>query len=66
MRVYLPATLTALACVLRTGAIGPAPVRGFAVTPALREWYAAGDLDELEYVAMAHAARALLLDQPDD
>jgi hypothetical protein len=67
MRVYLPTTLTALACLLRTGAIGPAPVRGFAVTPALREWYASGDLEELEYVAMAHAARAslrLLADDP--
>ena len=66
MRVYLPATLTALACVLRAGAIGPAPVRGFAVTPALREWYAAGDLEELEYVAMAHAARASLRLLADD
>jgi hypothetical protein len=67
MRVYLPTTLTALACLLRAGAIGPAPVRGYAVTPALREWYASGDLDELEYVAMAHAARAslrLLADDP--
>ncbi|HEY7359549.1 MAG TPA: hypothetical protein VH642_01980 [Streptosporangiaceae bacterium] len=67
MRVYLPTTLTALTCLLRTGAIRPAPVRGFAVTPALREWYASGDLEELEYVAMAHAARAslrLLADDP--
>ena len=67
MRVYLPTTLTALACLLRTSVIGPAPVRGFAVTPALREWYAAGDVEELEYVAMAHAARAslrLLADDP--
>lgn len=60
MRVYLPATLSTLACLLRTGEIGPAPVRGFAVTPALREWYASGDLEELEYVAMTHAARASL------
>jgi hypothetical protein len=60
MRVYLPTTLTALACLLQAGAIGPAPVPGFAVTPALREWYATGDLEELEYVAMAHAARASL------
>jgi hypothetical protein len=60
MRVYLPTTLTALACLLQARAIGPAPVRGFAVTPALREWYATGDLEELEYVAMAHAARASL------
>jgi hypothetical protein len=67
MRVYLPTTLTALAILLRTGAVGPAPVRGYAVTPALREWYAAGDLEELEYVAMSHAARAslrLLADDP--
>jgi hypothetical protein len=42
---------------LRTGEIGPAPVRGFAVTPALREWYSSGDMDELEYVAMMYAAR---------
>ena len=67
MRVYLPTTLTALAFLLRAGVIGPAPVQGYAVTPALREWYASGDLEELEYVAMAHAARAslrLLADDP--
>jgi Family of unknown function (DUF6912) len=60
MRVYLPATLPVLACLLRSGTIGQAPARGFAVTPALREWYASGDLEELEYVAMTHAARASL------
>jgi len=60
MRVYLPSTLAALAPVLAVGQIGPAPVRGFAVTPALREWYASGDLEELEYVAMTQAARASL------
>lgn len=60
MRVYLPATLPAVAELLRAGGVGPAPVRAFAVTPALREWYASGDQEELEYVAMAHAARASL------
>ena len=60
MRVYLPATLPRLADILRDGEIGPAPLRGFAVTPALREWYASGDLEELEYVAMTHAARGSL------
>jgi hypothetical protein len=60
MRVYLPATLSTLAYLLRAGEIGPAPVRGFAVTPALREWYASGDLEELEYVALTHAGRASL------
>jgi hypothetical protein len=60
MRVYLPSTLPALASALVTGEIGPAPVTGFAVTPALREWYASGDLEELEYVALMEAARASL------
>lgn len=68
MRVYLPATLPALARLLREDGAGPPPIRGFAVTPALREWYASGDLEELEYVALTQAARAslrLLLDDPD-
>jgi hypothetical protein len=60
MRVYLPATLPGLAGLLRKAEIGPAPLRAFAVTPALREWYASGDEEELEYVAMMHAARASL------
>jgi hypothetical protein len=60
MRVYLPSTLPGLAELLHTGEIGPAPVRGFAVTPALREWYSSGDMDELEYVAMMYAARKSL------
>ena len=33
---------------------------GFAVTPALREAYASGDAEELEYAAMTEAARASL------
>jgi hypothetical protein len=68
MRVYLPATLPALAGVLRAAEIGPAPVRAFTVTPALREWYASADVEELEYAALMHAARAslrLLLADPD-
>ena len=68
MRVYLASTLPALAAALQAGQIGPAPLAGFAVTPALREWYASGDLEELEYVAMMHAARAslrLLAADPD-
>jgi hypothetical protein len=36
------------------------PVRGYAVTPALREWYSSGDEEELEYVALTQAARASL------
>lgn len=60
MRVYLPSTLPALAGLLLAAQIGPAPVRGFAVTPALREWYSSGDMDELEYAAMVQAGRASL------
>lgn len=60
VRVYLPATLPAVAGLLRDGEIRPEPVHGYAVTPALREWYASGDVEELEYVAMTHAARESL------
>jgi hypothetical protein len=60
MRVYLPSTLPALAGILRAGEVGPAPLDGFAVTPALREAYASGDEEELEYAAMMAAARASL------
>jgi hypothetical protein len=60
MRVYLPSTLPALAGLLRTGQIGPGPLRGYSVTPALREWYSSGDMEELEYVALMHAAKASL------
>ncbi|TLP62059.1 DUF6912 family protein [Microbispora triticiradicis] len=60
MRVYLPSTLPALARVVAAGELGPAPLTGFAVTPALIEWYASGDTEELEYVALTEAARASL------
>jgi hypothetical protein len=60
VRVYLPATLPALAAVLGRGALGSAPLPAHAVTPALREWYAEGDLEELEYAAMQAAAQASL------
>jgi hypothetical protein len=60
VRVYLPSTLSAVAELLRAGTIEPAPVRGYAVTPALREWYSSGDIEELEYVALMHAARESL------
>ena len=60
MRVYLPSTLPGLADVLAKGEIGRPPLRAFAVTPALREAYASGDDEELEYVAMLAAARESL------
>ena len=68
MRVYLPSTLTELRHLLDRGVVGDPPLPGYAVTPALREWYAEGDLEELEYVAMTLAARASvrLLDADPD
>ncbi|PZG09783.1 DUF6912 family protein [Nonomuraea aridisoli] len=60
MRVYLPCTLPALAVAVEAGGLGPAPLTGYAVTPALIEWYASGDTEELEYVALTEAARASL------
>jgi len=50
MRVFLPSTLPAVALALQAGHVGPGPLPGFAVTPALRE----------EYAALTEAARASL------
>jgi hypothetical protein len=62
MRVFFPSTLPALARALRAGKLepGPGPLPGYAVTPALREAYASGDEEELEYAALTEAARASL------
>lgn len=60
MRIYLPATLTTLRGLHKTGEIGPAPVTGFAVTPSVREWYLDEDDEVLEYAAFTEAARAAL------
>lgn len=56
MRVFVPATLPLLGR-WRAARFIDAPT-GFAVTPALREWYASGDIEELEYTALTHAAMA--------
>ena len=66
MRVYLPCTLPALARAVAAGELGPGPLTGYAVTPALIEWYASGDTEELEYVALTEAARASLRMLADD
>ena len=76
MRVFLPSTLPALAQARQAGQVssnsgsdsgsgsgsdpGPGPLTGFAVTPSLREAYASGDEEELEYAALTEAARASL------
>jgi hypothetical protein len=59
VRVYLPTTLSALAARWGSPLSEPGAI-AYAVTPALREWYREGDLEELEYVALSHAALASL------
>lgn len=69
MRVFLPFTGARLRELLAAGTAGEVRVEaGYAVTPALREWYVEGDQEELEYAAMLAAARAsvrLLAGCPD-
>ncbi|MFE9929386.1 DUF6912 family protein [Streptomyces sp. NPDC005533] len=60
MRVYVPLTLSGLAEVHKAGELGPAPLRAYAVTPGLREWYVSDDIEELEYAALNRAAVASL------
>lgn len=60
MRVYLPATSTLLRTLLDAGECGVPPLTAFAVTPGTREWYVDDEVEELEYAAMAEAARASL------
>ncbi|MEJ6549453.1 MULTISPECIES: DUF6912 family protein [unclassified Corynebacterium] len=60
MRVFVPATFDMLGTLARDGQM---PVRsgiGFALTPALREYYTAGDDEEMSYAAFLEAARASL------
>jgi uncharacterized protein DUF6912 len=59
IRVYLPATLPALTTLRERGELF-VDGEAHAVTPALREWYAEGDEEELEYVAFTRAAQAAL------
>lgn len=60
MRVYVPATIGMLRGLVADGELRPVAGTAFAVTPALRESYASGDTEELEFAAMADAARASL------
>jgi hypothetical protein len=65
MRVYIPSTLPRLARELQAGEL--MTEIAYTVTPALREAYASGDTEELEYVALLAAARhslSLLADDP--
>jgi hypothetical protein len=58
VRVYVPATVPMLTTLRKQGAL--AADEAHAVTPALREWYAEGDEEELEYVAFTRAAQDAL------
>ncbi len=58
VRVYVPATVPILT-ELRAQGWFPA-VEAHVVTPELREWYAEGDEEELEYVAFTRAAQEAL------
>lgn len=60
MRVYIPATLAMIAQLVADGVLWPVNGTAFAVTPALREGYAAGDDDELGEIALRDAALASL------
>ncbi|MGB8944446.1 MAG: hypothetical protein WCD21_30080 [Streptomyces sp.] len=60
MRVYVPLTLSRLAEAYKAGELAPGPLTAYAVTPALREWYATDDIEELEYAALSRAALASL------
>jgi len=63
VRVYVPATTTVLRTLVDEGRL-PGPLRSFAVTPQLREFYALSDAEadteELEYAALLNAARSSL------
>ncbi|HEX2301193.1 MAG TPA: hypothetical protein VHH34_22260, partial [Pseudonocardiaceae bacterium] len=60
MRVYVPATLRMLQQLVEAGELVAVSGTAFALTPMLRESYAAGNTEELEYAAMMEAARASL------
>lgn len=58
VRVYLPAIVPMLARLREEGLLTD---EAHAVTPELREWYAEGDEEELEYVAFTRAAQHALV-----
>ena len=60
MRVYLPATFAMLKELSDTGEMVVQQGWGFAVTPALTDFYTAGDEEEIAHVAFQEAARASL------
>jgi hypothetical protein len=59
MRIYLPGTMRDLARLRDEGALAGG-FTAHAVTPALREWYAGSDTEELEHAAFLDAERRSL------
>lgn len=60
MRVFIPATFDMLAELAEEGLIHAHSGYGFAVTPALREFFTEGEDEELSEIAFDDAARASL------
>lgn len=60
LRVYVPATIPMLHELVRARKLAAVNNLAYALTPALREAYAAGDEEQLSEVARAEAARAAL------
>ena len=60
VRVYVPATVPLVASLQDGPELKVPAAPAHAVTPALREWYAEGDQEELEYVAFSRAAQEAL------
>jgi hypothetical protein len=58
MRVYIPATVPMLRALAVDGQVTAVNSTAFALTPRLREYYASGSSEELEYAAMLEAVRA--------
>ncbi|APU17303.1 MULTISPECIES: DUF6912 family protein [Actinoalloteichus] len=57
MRIYVPATVAMLRGLLATDELVPVSGTAFALTPMLRESYATGSTEELEYAALMEATR---------
>jgi hypothetical protein len=62
MRIYFATTIPGLARAHADGVlrVDDGTVSAHGVTPALREWYVEGDVEELEFAAMGCAARDCL------
>jgi hypothetical protein len=60
VRVYIPATVLLLRTLNTAGELSAVGGTAFALTPMLRESYASGTSEELEYAAMLEASRASL------